>query len=626
MPFTNLNKRLSSYDRRPGSKKRLSFKWWKKALIFLVVLTVITYFPLRSAYSAGKSLSASSKLISAGLKNNDFNAIKSGVDLAKKDSESLNGSLNWLIWLKIIPFFGGYYSDAKHFSQALVYEMSAAQKSIAILEPHKNELGLSGQPVAGQDKIAQLAKILDKIVPNLDKIEPDLKKAGDEVESIDVNKYPEKFGNTTVKAKVLAAKNIIMGADLAVTEHRDALEIAPSFLGQPSAKNYLLLFQNDKELRATGGFLTAFAFLKLDRGHLSTSASDDIYRLDERLLNVCLTKICPLTPPAPIVKYLPEANGKPRTAWSMRDSNISPDLPTSMGEFERMYQLLGQGVDFDGIITIDTIVVEELIRLTGPIKVFDTTYSAETDKRCNCPNVVYELEHYAEIAAKGENDRKAVLGTLMQSLLATILAQGPEKLPEIVNAGVSLASEKHIMFYLHDAKSQQAAINLGWAGEIKKTDSNYLHINDVNFAGGKSNLYVNEKVVLEVNPNNRTHKLTIEYKNPQPFNTWLNGILRDYIRIYVPQGSKLISSKGSQDPVKENVDEKLDKTYFEGFIQVRPQNSVTVSFEYTVPESVGMKELLIQKQPGAKDHHYQIRANGTTRSEFDLKSDKKISL
>ena len=84
-------------------------------------------------------------------------------------------------------------------------------------------------------------------------------------------------------------------------------------------------------------------------------------------MKVCLSKICPLTPPAPIVKYLPEFDGKPRKAWSMRDSNLSPDVPTSAEKFEEMYKMLGNGLPYDGIIYIDTQVVEEILKVIGPI-------------------------------------------------------------------------------------------------------------------------------------------------------------------------------------------------------------------------------------------------------------------
>ncbi len=580
------------------------------------------YLPLRGAYSSSKSLVAGAKRVQAAAKQNNLDELKLGVDDTRKAARGLNSSLNFLFWVRLIPYFGGFYLDSKHFADALNYELQATSQIIDKIYPSRNELGLNGQITPGQDKIAQAVKVLEKITPDIEIIEPQLKKAADSVSSIDVNKYPENFRGRNVRSLIATAKNFIIGAHVVVTEGKDALKLAPTALGSNGAKNYLLLFQNDKELRPTGGFLTAYAFMSLDKGHLSATTSDDIYRLDERLLEVCKNKVCPLTPPAPLVKYLPEADGRPRSAWSMRDSNISPDLATSMTDFERMYKMLGTGSNFDGVITIDTKVVEEMIKITGPIDILGTTYSADTDKRCNCPNVIYELERYSQIIEKGEADRKAVLGILMQQLLARSLGASAEKMPEFVNAAVALANEKHIMFYMHDSALQKALAGFNWTGEIKRVTGDYLHINDANFAGGKSNLYVETKVNLEVDKDK--HKLTIEYKNPQAFNTWLNGINRDYVRIYVPTGSKLTTSKGSDNPVTTQEDKELDKTYFEAFITVRPQNSRSLSFEYTVPyKQDGKYELLIQKQPGAKDHHYSVKVNGK-KQEFNLNADKEL--
>ena len=602
-----------------------------RMVIFAVILVVIFYLPVRGMYFAARDISQNSKGITEGLKKSDLSLIKASVANTKASVESLDGSLNWFFWMQAIPFLGGYYMDAKHITSAASYEMKAVETLVNSLDPYKDELGLNGQPVVGQDQLVQGIKILNKILPDIDKVEPDLKKARQEVEGIDTGKYPVSFGSMRLRDRMEQAKEFIIGADVAVSEHKDALAVAPDVLGAVSPKTYLVLFQNDKELRATGGFITAYTFLTLDKGHVTSTVSDDIYRLDEKLLSVCKSKICPLTPPTPIVKYLPEANGKPRTAWSMRDSNLSPDLPTSAKEFERMYELLGEGKPYDGIITIDTQVVEDLIAITGPIDVLGTTYNASLDKRCNCANVIYELEHYAEIASQGAQDRKAVLGTLMRQVLAMSLGSGTAKMPDFITVGAKLANDKHIMLFMHDDKVQQAMDNLNWTGRIKSPEGNYLHINDSNFAGGKSNLYVEEKVTYEIKVDSSgsvSNKIIVDYKNPQPFNTWLNGILRDYVRIYVPRGSKLISSKGSDDPVNTLDDEGLNKTYFEAFVQVRPQNSRTLSFEYTLPNKVTGKTLplLIQKQPGAKDHHYVVKVNGSTKAEFDLTSDRQLNL
>lgn len=632
MPLTNLNRRLERQDRssRKSPQKRSLLKTIVRLFIILIILTLVIYLPIRGIYSSGKTIIASSRAINDALTRQNLDDVKKELETIKKADGNLNLSLNFLIWLRIVPYVGGFYADAKHFAKASQYEVQAAQTVITLLEPHKAELGFNGTPTPGQDKVAQAVKVLNQVVPELDKIAPLLKNAADEVASIDTSKYPEKIGQRRVRSQIETTKNFITGAYIAVTKARPALEVAPQALGEPTAKNYLLIFQNDKELRSTGGFMTAYAFLKLDKGRVSSSTSDDIYRLDEKLLEVCKNKICPLTPPDPIVKYLPEANGKPRTAWSMRDSNISPDIPTSLKQFEKMYQLIGDGTTWDGIILIDTHVVEQMIKLTGSIDVFGTKFSADKDDRCNCPNVIFELENYAQVLEKGEKDRKAVLGTLMQQLLARALGSSTDKLPEFVDMGVTLANSKHIIFYMHDDKTEQALAKLNWTGEIKYPNSDYLNIVDSNFAGGKSNLYVEEKVAMDIDLKSAKPKvkLTIDYKNPQPFNIWLNGINRDYVRVYVPKGSKLTFSKGSDVKVT-TIDEELGKTVFEAFIQVRPQNSRVLEIEYELAQNFsasGKYPILIQKQPGTKDYEYEIKINGKSKEKFKLDNDKELNL
>lgn len=585
----------------------------------LIIPLALTFWGLKETFVHAKSLTAAYKM-------QQFDDLKKEARAVKAGLQKVRFSLGFLFWLKITPILGGYYSDAKNFVNAGVEELIALDTILSNLEPVKVDLGFDGNPKKGPDRVTQALNILDKSLPNLSKIEGNLTKAAKLVKNINTTKYPARIGNRELKKNLEMAKNFILGAAVAAGEGKDALATAPQVLGIPSVKNYLILFQNDKEIRPTGGFMTAYATLTIDHGQVSATTSDDIYRLDEKLLTTCLTKICPLTPPAPIVKYLPEVSGKPRTAWSMRDSNISPDLPTAAKEFERMYSLLGQGLPFDGIIYIDTQVVERLIEITGPIDVFGTRYSAEEDKRCNCPNVIYELESYAEIAAKGEKDRKAILGVLMQQILAKSVGADVEKLPELVEAIAALANHKHIMFYMHDRAVQNALSKLNWTGEIKNFDGDYLHINDANFAGGKSNLYVEQKVTQEINiqkDGTAKKKITVEYKNDQPFGVWLNGINRDYVRFYVPKGSKLLSSRGSEDQV--NTIEDLDKTVFEAFIQVRPQNSRKLEIEYSLPyKPSGQYKLLIQKQPGAKDFQYKIKLNGKSAADFNLQQDREL--
>jgi hypothetical protein len=625
----NLNKKLNELEKsrvRTKQKRKFPIKIFGIVFLILLVLAAAIILPLRQIYQESKVATVHAKALSEGYKNQNLDTMRSEVDKLRSSVKSMGMWSNFLVWTSIIPIAGGYYQDARGFLKAGDEELAAVKTILDSLDPYKNELGFNGQPQAGSNKIAQGVKILEKTLPQLDKIQNNLSSASNAVKNIDTNKYPTNVKGKNLRQLLTSGKELIIGADIAVRDAKPALEIAPNALGVNGAKSYLLLFQNDKEIRSTGGFLTAYATLKIENGKVSSTTSDDIYRLDEKLLEVCKTKICPLTPPAQIAKYLPEVSGKPRTAWSMRDSNTSPDVSTSAKEFERMYQMLGDGLPFDGIIFIDSQVVEGLIEVTGPIEVFGTPYSAKIDHRCNCPNVIYELEAYAEIAAKGEADRKAVLGVLMQQILAKVVGASTEQLPLFVQEMIKLSNQKHVMFYMHDQKTQQALAQLNWTGAIKDYPGDYLHINDNNYAGGKSNLYVDQTVTQEISKENGAikKKLTVEYKNPQPFNIWLNGINRDYVRIYVPKGAKLLSSKGSEDPVKTSED--LGKTVFEAFVVTRPQNSRKLELVYTIHYNPsGDYQMLIQKQPGAKDEfHYIIKYGNATKQDFHLDLDKEI--
>ncbi|TSC63455.1 MAG: Uncharacterized protein G01um101493_433 [Microgenomates group bacterium Gr01-1014_93] len=214
----------------------------------------------------------------------------------------------------------------------------------------------------------------------------------------------------------------------------------------------------------------------------------------------------------------------------------------------------------------------------------------------------------------------------MSQVLAKLVGTEAEKLPQAIEAIVSLSNSKHVLFYMHDSNVQNSLSKLNWTGQIRDFDGDFLHINDANFAGGKSNIYVDSKVEQDIKISNGkvTKKVTIEYKNPQPFGTWLNGINRDYVRIYVPKGSKLISGKGAEEQVRQ-IEDELGKSVFETFLTVRPQNSRKLEIEYEIPFKPGKEyKLMVQKQPGAKDFEYKIKINGSQKVEFKLDTDKEF--
>src|SRR3989344_4698616 len=154
MPLTNLrNLNRRSYlknTKRPNPKKMLI-----RLLVIFIILFVVIYLPIRGVYSSAKTLTVQARNVADAFKRENLDDIRKSLKEMKKTSDGLNTSLSFLFWAGFIPYFGGFYSDAKHFAKAANYELQAAITISDSLDPYKTELGFTGQPTPGQDKVAQ---------------------------------------------------------------------------------------------------------------------------------------------------------------------------------------------------------------------------------------------------------------------------------------------------------------------------------------------------------------------------------------------------------------------------------------------------------------------------------------
>jgi hypothetical protein len=188
--------------------------------------------------------------------------------------------------------------------------------------------------------------------------------------------------------------------------------------------------------------------------------------------------------------------------------------------------------------------------------------------------------------------------------------------------------EKHILLYFVDKDLQKSISKLNFAGEIREYNGDYLAVNNVNFAGAKSNLFVS--MSLSSKTKGKEKEVTVTYRNPYPHSDCnlergglcLNAILRNWIRVYVPKGSNLVSFEGSIKPVKTY--DELGKTVFEGFLTVSPQGAAKVVIKYTLPAGIATRPYLIQKQPGTYDNKLTVEIDGKKVFSGILDQDKEI--
>ncbi len=667
LPSESVDQEFKKINLETGEELPMAHKQHSKAgkiikslLIIIVVLVLLVgglgafaYIkvgtPLKKLYAQGQLAAQTGRELSQAIKTQNIEEGKKKLGEMRSRLTDLKTTYQDILWLKTLPYLGLYVSDGEHGLNAAFAGLDAGDKAIAALEPNADLLGLKGKSTftsgSADDRLQVAVKTMTALIPQINAMAKDIDTLRKEIDAIDPNRYPEELRGYKVRSQLVSGKATVENAANLFVNAQPLLMNLPKILGEPTEKRYLVLFQNDKELRPTGGFLTAYGQFRLAHGKPILEKSDDIYNLD-----AALKKKYPA--PKEILTYHINVN-----QLNIRDSNLSPDFKISMDQFMEMYGNVSGAEKLDGIIAMDTHAMVEVLKILGPMYVSGREFSAVNDPRCDCPKAVYELEDYSSKPVNYvRTDRKGIIGTLMQTMMQMALGTSPSKYwGQLFQMALAQINEKHILAYFTDTESQKAVEAFNMAGRIMTgedtapvlkykdgADWDYLHINQANMAGQKSNMFVQAKYTKEVTTNTDgtiSTKLTIDYKNPFPGsdcnlehgNLCLNAPLRNWVRIYVPKGSTLKEAKGTVSPSNGKPQdmityESFGKTVFEGFNVINPQGIAKLELTYTSPVKVsGAYNVLIQKQPGTEGQDFILKVNGKEK-KFPLQTDIEVSM
>ncbi len=597
------------------------------SLIFASIGAVYSYFVMQSLNPKIASLETSSRAAYDSLKTQDLGATKTHLLETQTHIQSARADYQKISFWRYTPLSWHYHDGIRVFESASA-GVDAALILVNAVEPYADVIGFQGQGsfVGGtaEDRIVKIIETLDKVTPSLDEVIAKLEYIDLQIEGIHPGRYPFKFRDQPVGDLITKAKTTVSQATDVITQIKPIIQVLPSVAGVNEPKRYLVLFQNDGELRPTGGFLTAYAILQTEKGKVSPERSDDIYDLDAKFN----TRV---PPPSLLGKYLKQSR------WNLRDMNTNPDFKLSMDQFMGYYQDIPGEPKVDGVVALDTQVLADLLTALGPVEVPGYgIFSPEIDARCDCPQVIYLLEDISTRPTPYfRSERKAVLGPLMQTILFKAYGAPKQVWPQLFQTIWDSINDKHVLFYFYDEAAQQAVEANNLAGRIKPFDADYLHINDANLGGAKSNMFVTQAVEhdITIEPDKIKRTLSITYKNPQKGSNCnleagqlcLNGVMPSWIRVYVPKGSTLESVQGI-DEEYQNTYEELDKTVFEGMYTIAPESQTKVVFTYTVPLTVATEyQILVQKQPGTKDPLHTFTINGSYHDPINLSTDKELT-
>lgn len=641
-------KKTEKTEIQSSKPKKKGFRTWQKVLVVVILVLALlgsaagamAYYTLgvvKNIKVQVDELKVSANVVKDQLKTQNLPGAKKALADVQTKLDNLKTEYHKLSFYSGIPIASQYYKDGEHGFAAAEAGIRAGIKTVDAIVPYADVLGFSGEGSftggSAEERIRLLLETLGKISPVIDDITSEVKVAGEELAQIDPNRYPEKIGDTEIKSNLIAAQEGVEQVVAGIEEFRPVLEVLPEIAGSDNKrKKYLVLFQNDNELRPTGGFLTAYAVMYVENGKVYPEKSDDIYELDKKFS-------ARLPIPTILGRYLTTEK-----YFNLRDMNISPDFKISMDTFISNYKKLkGEPQDIDGIVAIDTDVLSALVKILGPVEVPGYgTFSAETDKRCNCPQIIYALSEIVDRPTPYiRTDRKGIIAPMMQAILHKAYSSPKELWPSLFALAREKIEEKHVQMYYFNEEHQKAAEAINVAGRMNsiKEGHDYTAIVDANLGGAKSNLFVTQEVEQKVSPiedGKITKTLTIKYKNPFPGSNCnleagqlcLNAVLKDWVRVYLPKGAEIEKTQGfDEETVNEEDDEDLpDFKVVQGVFRLAPQSNSSLVITYTVPYTDTEKyKLQIRKQAGTGNFKYLIDVDGH-QEEVILNKDQTIEI
>jgi hypothetical protein len=253
-----------------------------------------------------------------------------------------------------------------------------------------------------------------------------------------------------LQVPVKRLQDTLRGAASAARIADTAASLLPDMLGAQEKRRYLLIIQNNAEIRSLGGIPGSFAVLEADRGKVRMreqgSAIDVPPNLDPRL-------------PLPRDQYgaLPVS-----TAEDIRNTTLAPDFPEA-ARFSA--SLVGEAFDtrFDGVVSVDPVTLGYLLQGLGSVTLDDGTRLTSTNAVDELLNGVYRRYTTDPIAQDDVFEDAA--RTIFDAFVAGQGATQPT-LEALVRASV----DNRILVWAKDEDEQRRILRTGVSGSLSQRE------------------------------------------------------------------------------------------------------------------------------------------------------------
>lgn len=650
-------------------------------LLFIVSISLVVFagsaiylvvIPARKVTAAVQNISNTVNQLRTDLDGKDLSKLDSYVAEIKIQLDVINNEVARYEFLKNLDATKGYYQNLQVLrelsdkSQVLISDILPELKVILSAAGYKvDSTALDDSQIvtaadgsdmevdeANDEQIQGFIRELPRVIKLYDQVEMQVTDLISVFNKLDPEYIPN-IGTSGIKDKVVQAHKLTADFPALSAQLKDTLSVLPTLLGSEAPASYLIIYQNEKEMRASGGLLSAYGNLVIDKGELGDDISaTDMWDL-EGFTSWTLGRDVGyrnIYGQNALMNF-----GCGSSYLRAQDSGIYPDLYVVMDMFKDYYDIANKANPkkypaYDHIVILNTFFASDIISLVEPLDVEGEIINSQ-----NAAKVIF-----GETSTQPLDPaiRKEFIGKVATALKDKFNQMSADDFPRIVQMLLRTLQEKNMAFYSKTPEVQAYFDQLGVSGRIEKEfTGDYFHLNEAQNCSLKSNFYVGDSVTQNIKINETgdiTKDVTVDWVNEkiydplEPFiiSNSISFRYRAWVRFFMPKDSKVIKSDGYEKslyfyyPV-EYFDQKMQKQISDNVIiwdhrrlsQWDPIKRWSLNVSYSLPESLRYSEqngyrMLIQKHPGKKNERYNITVNdkgALTTTEFMLDRDKVLT-
>lgn len=647
-----------------------SLKIYAVLIVILVVVGGLSWHfaiqPALSIKQSAEEMIAELGSLADEFGQRDLRQMDQRINAVTSKMDGINEITNRYDFLGKLGITKGYYDNLQVLRRLNTKASDLIKNLVPQIEPILATAGYrtANNPdvdTKNEQKVSQLVTQLPKLLELYERTEPKLLDLIAEIQQLDPNYIPA-IGKYDYKDELIAAQQLGKEFPQLSEEFKAVSRVIPDLIGADKPANYLLIFQNEKEMRASGGILTAFGQMVVDKGEMKKVSANDMWDLFRDLNQYRIYPNIRNTNGQRFLMTFGYRCGNETTR--PQDSGIFPDQQQTISRFREFYDraanhavLKKKYPQYEHVVTLNTLIISDLVKFVEPVEIKELKLTVTSE---NMAKVITEYLNNGDNKV-GTSDRKDFMSLMADAIEAKLSSLSAKDLPEIVRAFLYNIQARHIAFYSKKSDIQAYFKEMEMLGTMQRAESykdgDYFMHSEAQYCSLKSNMHVKNEVHMTINiQNDGTVKKStaIKWWNPAfadsvarfiidpsgqyPYTPWSRMVVLPGTT-FVASDAKSRSGKFNYTP-KQYMDNEiggyvLEHVIFFKHVRKRGEDIKTMTYttNYNAPSSIKYTQdkgysLLLVKHPGKKEEKYYITINykgKAAKYEYVLSRDTVIT-